>query len=1008
MTRKHLFLALAITVGVAQAAAQPLPLDYSYCGYRMSERPLPSAPVAVYVAWHEGDNSARIQRAIDYVASLRPDRTTGLRGAVLLGKGTFSLSAPLRIKASGVVVRGADKRATVLMKEGVDRGALIYIEGRDDRQYLDTMALTTPLVAVGSNRVGVSGRLSVGDEVMIVRPSTERWIASLGCSSFGGGQDLGYFGWHAGEIDVTWSRRVTAFAGHEATLDAPLTMALDSAMAHTRVVTYRWPGRVEESGVENLTLSSAYNPAQPTDEDHCWDGVYIANARNCWVRRIDFSGFAGSAVVVQRSAGQITVEDCISRHPVSEVGGLRRRTFFVLGEKCLFQRCYSYHGINDFSAGQIAAGPNAFVQCDSYASLGFSGSVGSWATGLLFDNVNIDGHDIRFTNLRIEKFGAGWNTANSMAYQCSAAGIVCDSVSPRANNYAYGCWAEFSGTGRFDESNNHVKPRSIFAALLEKRLGRDVSAQTRTLMRNTNASSSPTIDEARRMTIEARRPRTTLEMWIDSASFDADVTGRGAKNIDHIKLQHAPSPAAEPQELAIVGGKLLVGNRLLVGGRHNTPWWSGKTRYNTVEKAQYAVTRFVPGQEGRGLTDRIDSVVAQMNREHTVWYNQNYGLWYDRRRDDHERVRRRDGDVWAPFYEQPFARSGKDTAWDGLSRYDLTRLNPWYFARISELARKGAPNGIVVAVQHYFQHNILEAGAHWVDAPWRSANNINNTGFPEPVPFTGDKRVFMAERFYDVSHPVRRELHRQYILKTLDALASQPNVVHSIGEEFTGPLHFVRFWLNTVRQWEDSTGRHATIALATTRDVQDSIMADPRYRKVVDIIDIEQWYYHNRGLYAPQGGVNMAPRQYARKIKAGSVRFEDVYRSVAECRQAYPDKAVVYFAPKYPEMAWAVLMAGGSCPAVGITDGDLLTALASMQPQTPHDGLYTMRSPAGHVLVYAQETASAPRIDLAPGIYALYAIDRQTGQTTLVKRRQRISDALQLPGKGIYWIKKTN
>lgn len=53
------------------------------------------------------------------------------------------------------------------------------------------------------------------------------------------------------------------------------------------------------------------------------------------------------------------------------------------------------------------------------------------------------------------------------------------------------------------------------------------------------------------------------------------------------------------------------------------------------------------------------SVVAHLRDKHVVLFNQNYGLWYDRRRDDHERVRRRDGDVWAPFYEQPLPEADK-------------------------------------------------------------------------------------------------------------------------------------------------------------------------------------------------------------------------------------------------------------------------------------------------------------------------------------------------------------
>ena len=54
--------------------------DYSYCGYRNSNEMIPDAAVVVCVAPVEGDNSAQLQRAIDYVASL-PAAENGLRGA---------------------------------------------------------------------------------------------------------------------------------------------------------------------------------------------------------------------------------------------------------------------------------------------------------------------------------------------------------------------------------------------------------------------------------------------------------------------------------------------------------------------------------------------------------------------------------------------------------------------------------------------------------------------------------------------------------------------------------------------------------------------------------------------------------------------------------------------------------------------------------------------------------------------------------------------------------------
>ena len=401
-----------------------------------------------------------------------------------------------------------------------------------------------------------------------------------------------------------------------------------------------------------------------------------------------------------------------------------------------------------------------------------------------------------------------------------------------------------------------------------------------------------------------------------------------------------------------------------------------------------------------------------MQRNHTLLFSQNYGLWTDRRRDDHERIRRKDGDAWAPFYEQPFARVGlsltsylspltSELAWDGLSKYDLTTLNKWYFWRLQQFAKKTESIGMLLKNQHYFQHNILEAGAHWVDCPWRTANNVNNTPFLEPVNFTGDKRIFTANLFYDITNPIMRDLHRQYIRQSLDAFKGQPNVIHSIGEEFTGPLHFVQFWLDVIAEWEQENGP-VLVNLAVNKDVQDAILKDPVRSKIVDIIDIEQWFYHDKGEYAPEGGVNMAPRQYARKIRAGGARFEDVYRAVSEYRQQYPDKAVIYSAQKHPEMCWASLMAGGSCAAIPVTDKAFLEELSLMSPRVFNSsGVYALEGPNGY-LVYNDTTDYT--LDLQPGKYMLYQIDAKTGNIRYL--RDVTESSIQLSGHSVWWLQK--
>ena len=444
-------------------------LDFSYCGYKGSEQDIPSVRNAVFVPWTAGDNTSRIQRAIDYVASLVPD-ASGFRGAVLLDQGEFSLSGSLRINASGIVLRGVDKEKTILLKKGVDRGALIYMEGTDDLKVQDTLQVLSKYVPVNARTLEVVSGTSLrkGDRVLVNRPSGKEWIASLGCDIFGGG--ISALGWKEGDMVLTWDRTVTEVNGNQITLDAPLTVALDAKYGTSSVITYQWNGRIRECGVENMTLISDYDKRYPKDEDHCWTGISIEDAKDCWVRRVNFKHFAGSAILVQRTGSQITVEDCISREPVSEIGGMRRCTFYTLGQLTLFQRCYSEQGIHDFAAGYCAAGPNAFVQCDSYESLGFSGSIDAWACGLLFDVVNIDGHILSFKNLGQDKNGAGWNTANSLFWQCTAAEIECYAPAKDAMNRAYGCWAQFSGDGEWAQSNNHVQPRSIFYAQLEDRL----------------------------------------------------------------------------------------------------------------------------------------------------------------------------------------------------------------------------------------------------------------------------------------------------------------------------------------------------------------------------------------------------------------------------------------------------------------------------------------------------------------------------------------------------------
>lgn len=991
----------------ADTFGQYIPMDYSTCGYKASETNIPQGKNVVFTQNTSGDCYSRLQKAINYMEILKADKN-GLRGTILLGEGVYNISEPLRITSSGIIIRGIDKKKTIIRKTGVDRGAVIYIEGKEDLSYNDTIEIAKD-AAPGNLTLALTSaaKLHKGDRITILRPSTKEWIASLGCQIFGGGID--YTGWKPTDIDINWCRTVTAVDGNEITFDAPITSSIDKKYGGGKVLLGYNKGEINNCGIENLTLISDYHNYNAKDEDHCWDGIWMDNARDCWVRRVNFIHFAGSAVNLQKNTSRMTIEDCIASEPISEIGGWRRCTFLTRGQQTLIQRCISRHGIHDFAAGYCAAGPNAFVQCEAEESLGFSGSIGSWATGLLFDIVNVDGNDIKFKNLEQFQFGTGWNTANSMMWQCTASQLDCYSPDQKNKNSANGCWGTFQGNGEWSESNNHINPRSLFYTQLSKRMG-GKSINGYILPRATDASSSPAIDEAQKLANEALTiPRLTMEMWLDSIPYSPSSSTKNAIDADHIKLKETAKELEKKPTFTVYNGRLTVDGTLITGNGYSIPWWAGRVKDNFLPQSKPAITRFVPGREGTGWTDRIDSVVKFMKEKHFAMLDHHYGLWYDLRRTDHERIRRSDGDVWAPFYEQAFARSGQGTAWDGLSRYDLTKPNLWYWNRLKEYAMKGGKQGLLLFNQNYFQHNILEAGAHWVDCPWRTVNNINKTDFPEPVPFTGDKRIFMAEYFYNEKDTILRHLHQQYIWQNLENFKDEQNVIQLISEEYTGPLHFTRFWLQTIAEWEKKTGRHPLIALSCTKDTQDSILADPNLNKVVDIIDIRYWHYKTDGIYAPEAGKNLAPRQFMRKMKVGKTGFMEAYKAVEEYRNKYPDKAVTFYAQQYPDYGWAILMAGGSIPNVKVDNRQFLSDITMMKTIDTKNNNYQMMGNSDNGYVIYSHTRQQIHLEIARGKYILWLINPRTGmmkQSADMEKLIKSGSFTTDDGEMAYWFQK--
>lgn len=874
-------------------------LDFSHCGYGGGGAAIPDVPARVTVPPSDDDSTKRLQAALDQVSQLPAD-AQGIRGAVLLLSGTHRVSGQLRITTGGVVLRG--ENGTILKATGLARRALVRV-GQPNTRRIDAAtrrAIVTDIVPVGTTsfRIESARGLSVGDAIVVEHPSTREWIHALGMDRFPSRDAGSWLDWRPGTLDVRWDRIVTQIDGDTITVDVPLSFMLDASLSRATIARCSFPDQIRQVGIEHLRCESEFNLDNPLDEEHAWDAIHFDGVQDGWVRHVQVAHFAGSAVALWDGCRRITVEDCASEQPVSELGGHRRHTFFTSGQQTLFQRCRATHGRHDFAVGHLASGPNAFVNCRATAAHQFSGPIGSWASGVLFDNVDIDGGGLSLTNRETAAQGTGWSAANCVLWQCTAPLITCRTP-PTAQNWAIGVWGELVGDGHWRSLNEFVAPESLYRAQLAERGTRRMAA----LGRPSEVSASPS-------------EISDLKSQISNAD------GRGRPSYDR---NTAP--------LSIKNGWLVFGDRLATGERIGTMWWRGSVLPQRTSEFGVGVTRFVPGRDGAGFTDDLSKLTDEMQQRGQVALEHHWGLWYDRRRDDHQMVRRLDGEVWAPFYEQPWARSGKETAWDGLSRYDLTRFNSWYFARLKQFADECDRKGLVLIQQMYFQHNLLEAGAHWADFAWRGANCLQETGFPEPPPYENRKRISLAETFYDVTNPLRRELHRAYIRHCLDVLGHNTNVIFQTGEEFTGPRAFMEFWLTTVADWQRENNHDVLVGLSCTKDVQDAVLDDSRLRDVVDIIDLKYWWYTADGeLFAPAGDARLAPRQQFREWQGSKRRSdEQVSRQIRAARLRFPSKAVLCSLPSVNP--WAVVASGGSIPALPLsTSSELLLAIPRMTP----------------------------------------------------------------------------
>lgn len=958
-------------------------IDFSTAGYSGGGQAIPFVPVRVIVEPGGRHDRERIQAALDLVAAL-PRDAAGFRGAVLLRPGRYLIDTTLRLGASGVVLRGSGEGDddTVLVATGTSRRALIEVSGTGNAAEIagSRREVTDTYVPVGAIQLSLADTrgLAAGDRIIVQRPCTAEWVALLGMNLFPGWRAEGRLHWQPGSRDIRWDRVIAAIDGNRLTLDAPLTTALDRAYGGGSVYRYEFSGRIDHVGVENLRAVSEFDHAFPLDEEHAWVGVALDKVENAWVRQVTLRHFSGYAINAQADTKWLTIEDCTALDPVSELASYRRRVFSIGGQLTLVQRCRSEHGLRDFTTGFVAAGPNVFLQCSAREALDYSGPVESWASGVLYDSVIIRGNALRLLNRGVDEQGSGWAAANSLLWNCEATDIQAQSP-PGGFNLAYGCRGDVTDdmvpragdpTALHDIGRGGpIKPASLYLAQLAERKG-------------TTAAGPFTRQPISLETAGARR-LTDVET---ETFLQREAATKSARGVHPLRVENAA---------------FMIDGQPAWTANVNYSWFQGQMPRNLARTYGPALTRFAPGETGLGLTDDLEEVAAGMPARSAFY--QHYGLWYERRRVNHNfygAPEHRDGNVWAPFMEMPWARSGQGRDWNGLSKYDLTRFNPWYFERVRTFADICDARGLILYHHFYFQHALQETRAHYVDFPWRPVNCIQDTGLPDENP--------AASAFYDIAHPVRRELHRRYIRHTLDVLGANPNVVFGIDREYSGPISFVQFWLDTIAEWQTERQRKVTICLEVPKAEMDELLDDPVRGPLITAIDFHHWFYRPDGsLYTIIGGLNKAPREQSTGIlteaniqqlrdtntnpvwagtnivssPAFQQRVQEVrkgtsatrYRAWREHRDAFPALVIVRKTDEFPEFTAAIERSIPSALRAATRPAPLL--------RNHLDSAWCMAAPGRAYLIYTM--AGEPvNLDLSAetGKFSVAWLDSATGE----------------------------
>jgi hypothetical protein len=304
--------------------------------------------------------------------------------------------------------------------------------------------------------------------------------------------------WKPGPREA-YDRTIAKIEGNKVTLDVPLYNDFTADYGGGFLYRYTFPGRIAQSGVENLRAVSVWTkrPGEgkadgkgvktADDLQHVDHFIVIDKAENCWVRDCACIDFLQGGVWVESNARFVTVQDCYYEVPdpklnyyVDEPHGETSRYSFSLHGGCnLVQRCSGKFGRHTFMIQSQVPGPNVFLDCDSQHQHNLSETHHRWATGVLFDRIGTrSATSLQSVNRAWMGSGHGWSGAYVTMWNCVGNPIILE-IPPTASNWAVGCSGQRDHgpfnhrieTEAYESWGKPVQPESLYRAQLRDRLG---------------------------------------------------------------------------------------------------------------------------------------------------------------------------------------------------------------------------------------------------------------------------------------------------------------------------------------------------------------------------------------------------------------------------------------------------------------------------------------------------------------------------------------------------------